>query len=34
MSVEDRLQALEDRQAVSDLMLAVGGALDAKDWDA
>lgn len=33
MSVEDRLQALEDHQAVSDLMLAFGAALDAKDWD-
>lgn len=33
-SVEERLQALEDRQAVSDLMLAFGAALDAKDWDA
>jgi uncharacterized protein (TIGR02246 family) len=33
-SVEDRLQALEDRQAISDLMLAFGAALDAKDWDA
>ncbi len=33
-AVEDRLQALEDRQAVSDLMLAFGAALDAKDWDA
>ncbi len=29
-----RLAALEDRQAVSDLMLAFGAALDAKDWDA
>jgi uncharacterized protein (TIGR02246 family) len=33
-TVEERLQALEDRQAVSDLMLAFGAALDAKDWDA
>jgi uncharacterized protein (TIGR02246 family) len=33
MSVEERLAALEDRQAVSDLMLAFGAALDAKDWD-
>jgi uncharacterized protein (TIGR02246 family) len=33
MSVEERLQALEDHQAVSDLMLAFGAALDAKDWD-
>jgi uncharacterized protein (TIGR02246 family) len=29
-----RLAALEDRQAISDLMLAFGAALDAKDWDA
>lgn len=34
MDVEARLAALEDRQAVSDLMLAFGAALDAKDWDA
>ena len=34
MDVEARLQALEDRLAVSDLMLAFGAALDAKDWDA
>jgi uncharacterized protein (TIGR02246 family) len=33
-STEERLQALEDRNAVSDLMLAFGAALDAKDWDA
>ena len=33
MSVEERLAALEDRQAVSDLMLAFGASLDAKDWD-
>jgi uncharacterized protein (TIGR02246 family) len=33
VSVEQRLQALEDRQAVSDLMLAFGASLDAKDWD-
>lgn len=33
MSVEARLQALEDHQAISDLMLAFGAALDAKDWD-
>jgi uncharacterized protein (TIGR02246 family) len=33
VSVEERLQALEDRQAVSDLMLAFGASLDAKDWD-
>lgn len=33
MSVEERLAALEDRQAVSDLMLAFGACLDAKDWD-
>lgn len=32
MDIEARLQALEDRQAVSDLMLAFGAALDAKDW--
>jgi hypothetical protein len=33
-SIEERLLALEDRNAVSDLMLAFGAALDAKDWDA
>jgi uncharacterized protein (TIGR02246 family) len=33
VSVEERLAALEDRQAVSDLMLAFGASLDAKDWD-
>jgi hypothetical protein len=33
-TVEERLAALEDRQAVSDLMLAFGAALDAKDWAA
>jgi uncharacterized protein (TIGR02246 family) len=33
-TVEERLQAIEDRNAVSDLMLAFGAALDAKDWDA
>jgi uncharacterized protein (TIGR02246 family) len=33
-TVEERLQAIEDHQAVSNLMLAMGAALDAKDWDA
>lgn len=34
MSDDERLQVLLDRAEISDLILAFGAALDAKDWDA
>jgi uncharacterized protein (TIGR02246 family) len=33
-SLEERVQLLQDRAEISDLMLAFGAALDAKDWGA